>query len=111
MTKYSARYFFDPGAGICLWADNDKTRAEFGYPINHDELPLTASTMALLDQVIRWFDLSLNWSSPSEPLPEPWTPQEKKHFDDTAGRLLALLRQELGAEWEISDEARRFSNH
>lgn len=32
---FALRCFFDPGSGICLWANNDEARERFGYPIDH----------------------------------------------------------------------------
>lgn len=56
---------------------------------------------------MRWYDASLNWWYPPDPLPEPWTEEEKRHFDRTASRLLAELRAGLGEDWEIADETRQ----
>ncbi len=104
MAKYGARFFFDAGSGRCLWANSDVTRTAFDYDVDIGELNISNDAKALADQVMRWYDTSLNWSSPADPLPEPWTMEEKRHFDDTARRLLAVLRTELGEDWEIIDE-------
>lgn len=96
MPPFRARVFFDAGSGICLWAADNATRDAFNYPIGVRDLPPPGTTKALAEQVVRWYDASLNWWYLPDPLPEPWTEEEKRHVDRTASRLLAELRAGLG---------------
>jgi hypothetical protein len=63
------RYFFDPGSGICLWAADDEARAQFGYPVELEELSLAGDTLALGNSLIERFDGSINWSDPGSASP------------------------------------------
>jgi hypothetical protein len=102
MPRYELRYFFDPGSGICLWSANDEAREKFGYPIELDSLGLTETLRRRALHLIRWFDTSIDWSSPGEP--SPWSREERARFAKAAVDLLSELRKTLGHEFEIRDE-------
>jgi hypothetical protein len=102
--KYQLRYFFDPGAGICLWSANDAARERFDYPVDASKLSLPENTWRRLLYLCRWYDTSIDWSYP--PDPSPWDQAERQRFKAEAQRVLSLLRQELGPEFEIVDESR-----
>lgn len=101
---YRASFFFDYGSGRCLWADNDRTRDRFDYPIDHDELPLSPATAATLTELCDRVDRSLNWDYP--PHPGPWRQVECERFNADVAGAIARLRAELGPEWEIDDNFR-----
>lgn len=92
--SYAVRYFFDPGAGICLWAANEKAKERFGYPIEHWDLPLTENTKRFLQYLVAWFDTSIDWSSPGD-ADNYWSEEELARFKSAAARGLEMLRQEL----------------
>jgi hypothetical protein len=48
MATYHLRYFFDPGAGICLWSSNDAARQKFDYPVDARDLPVPETTQRRL---------------------------------------------------------------
>lgn len=104
MAKYILRYFFDAGAGICLWANNDAARERFGYPIDLRDLSLSENTWRRANYIMSWYDTSINWEYP--PDPSPWDESEMKEFDAVAQAMLARLRRELGPDFEIIDESR-----
>jgi hypothetical protein len=103
MPNYKLRYFFDPGAGVCLWAGNDNARERFGYPVDPGGLPLCENTQRQIFYVIAWYDTSIDWSDPAGP--SPWDLDERQRFNAAAQRLLGLLRTELGNEFDLVDES------
>jgi hypothetical protein len=103
MAKYRLRYFFDPGAAICLWSANDVARQEFGYPVDARNLPLPEITRIRLDDLAAWYDTSIDWDYP--PGPSPWDEAESQRFNAEAQKLLATLREQLGSDFEIEDES------
>lgn len=104
MAIYRLRFFFDAGSGVCLWADNEAAREAFGYPVRSEELPIEPETEARLERLIAWFDESVDWDDPGTAW--PWTDEEQARFDAEAQAMLALLRQELGPEYEIEDRSK-----
>lgn len=102
MARYALRYFFDPGSGICLWAGCDAARARFGYPVQARQLPLTRETRERVAALVDWYDRSVDWEYPAGP--SLWDEAEHARFAAAASRLLAVLRAELGADFEIRDE-------
>ncbi len=101
MENYKLRYFFDPGSGICLWSENDLARDRFGYPVELDSLELTSSVKAQAEELIVWFDTSIDWNYP--PAPSPWSDMERERFQVAAASLLSSLQECLGAGFEIRD--------
>jgi len=91
---YEIALAFDAGSGICLWARNDAARARYGYPIEHRELPLSKNTKRHLTHLIAWFDMSLDWASPSD-TNKAWTDEERNRFMSAAQEGYRLLRREL----------------
>lgn len=103
MAEYRLRYFFDPGAGVCLWADNAATLERFDYPVDAEHLSLPENTWRRVLYICAWFDTSLDWNYP--PNPSPWDQAERARFDLAAQQLLTLLREQLGSEYEIVDQS------
>ncbi len=102
--SYRLRYSFDAGSGICLWSLNDSARQQFGYPVDHGELPLSENTRRWLTHVVAWFDTSLDWANPGGS-DDVWTAEERASFKVAVGRGLELLRRELSTvEYEIVNE-------
>ncbi|HEY9404323.1 MAG TPA: hypothetical protein VIQ24_16820 [Pyrinomonadaceae bacterium] len=101
MAKYRLRYSFDPGAGICLWAANDAAREQFDYPVDVRDLPLPENTRRRVWYVSAWFDTSIDWDYP--PAPSPWSWEEREWFNSEAQKLLTLVREQLGLEFEVID--------
>ena|SRR5215213_7406403 len=105
MAIYRLRFLFDAGSGVCLWADNEAARESFGgSAVSSEDLPVSPETEARVERLIAWFDESVDWDDPGGPW--PWTPDEQARFDAEAQAVLALLREELGAEYAIEDRSR-----
>ncbi len=103
LPRYVFRYFFDPGSGICLWSGNDAARAQFDYPVELSDLGLSDDLLRQAVDLLAWYDTSIDWNYP--PNPSPWSESEVIRFRDESQNLLAMLRQELGPEFEIRDES------
>lgn len=106
--EYRLRFFFDAGSGVCFWTANDPARARFNnYPIRAGELPLPDATVQRIEELVGWYDRSLNWDYP--PDPGPWRQADCDRFNAAVRDLLATVRQELGADFEIINEYREQS--
>lgn len=103
MIRYVFRYFFDAGSGSCLWSANDFARAKFDYSVELSDLGLTETLLHQVNDILAWYDTSLDWSNPSGP--SPWTESESIRFRHASQLLLSRLRHELGSEFEIRDES------
>lgn len=99
---YRARFFFDAGSGMVLWADNTAARETYDYPIDLDRLPISAALRDELKGLIDEYDTSLNWDYP--PDPGPWREPRCRRFNQAAREALDRVREELGPTWEIADE-------
>jgi hypothetical protein len=104
MSKYKLRYFFDPGANICLWAANENARERFGYPVDISQLPISENTRRRVFYVAAWYDTSIDWGHPAGP--SPWHADERQLFNSAAQNLLGKLRSELGKEFDLVDEVK-----
>jgi len=102
---YRLRFFFDLGAGVCFWSNNDDAYERFGdYPVFLEDLPLTTQTRAAGNALIERFDTSLDWEYP--PNPSPWTQEEKRSFHHKALAWFDLVGEELGNEYDLVNRLR-----
>ncbi|MGI5341231.1 hypothetical protein ACQEVS_29435 [Streptomyces sp. CA-181903] len=97
----TARFFFDAGSGVALWAASED-QGEWGYAIEVDRLPVSRDLRDVLNGLIARYDTSLNWNYP--PDPGPWREAECQDFNEAVSRALDRLRAELGPEWRVFDE-------
>jgi hypothetical protein len=102
--RFKLRFFFDGGSGTCLWSGNDLAQQTWGYAVNHQKLPLNERTIIRLNEIIRWYDEGFDWDNPADPC--KWERGECEKFTSTACELLATVREELGADFDIVDEFR-----
>jgi hypothetical protein len=102
MKLYKVRYFFSPGAGVCLWSANDAAREKYDLPVDHWQLPLTENLKRRLNHIVAWYDTAIDWNSPSDP--SLWTAEESERFQKESTELLNLLRTALEKDFEIVDE-------
>lgn len=119
MAKGVLRFFFDYGAGGCLWAGDAATRDRL------DVGPVDAASFDLEGRVSRPSGVVLSetaqdlrdqldfehsgYLNPLYPLdPSLWTQALCDRFNANVDRLLALLRRELGEEYDILDEQIRY---
>lgn len=110
--KYKVRFFFDYGAGGCLWADNELTFTEFGVgPIDEDIATKTQKLSFETLELIRFLDKKhskyLNEDYP--PHPSLWRQSECDNFNKSISTLLDRLRKEIGNDFEIIDKQPRYS--
>lgn len=103
------RYFFDPGTDICLWAADDAAREKFGYAVEFEDLPLTDAIAEKALQLAKWFDTSIDWSSPGAP--SPWSETERQDFILASKDFYRKLVEALGPDYEVIDEASTHRNH
>ncbi len=106
MGTYHLGYFFEYG-GPCLWAANDAARERFGYCVDLAQLPLSEETIRTAQQLGAWFSESLNWDYP--PDPGPWRQDECDRFNRATAELLAVIRRELGDDFDVVDEQMRMA--
>ncbi len=96
------RYFFDPGAGICLWAADDEARGRFGYSVELEKLELSKDTIALGNRLLSSFDGSINWKDPAGP--SLWSEQQRSQFMQESVSFYERLVSELGSEFNVVNE-------
>ncbi|OAI47982.1 hypothetical protein AYO44_08275 [Planctomycetaceae bacterium SCGC AG-212-F19] len=96
--KYVIQLMFEWGGG-CLWCGNDEARKAFDVGPIEDRLPLSDSLRRRLVEMTTWHDGSLNWEYP--PDAGLWTAEEYDRFQKAASEILALIREELGADFEV----------
>ncbi len=104
MSRYVLRFLFDAGSETCLWAVNEEARKRFGDSwVDLEALPLAAETLGRLSALVERYDESIDWDDPAGP--SPWTPANRQEFAAEARAVLALLRSELGDEFEVVDDS------
>jgi hypothetical protein len=100
---YRLRFFFDHGSGVCLWTANDAAHERFGdYPVPLAALPLAEETGREGEDLLTWYDTSLDGDDPAGP--SPWGTDEFSAFRAAAQRFLTRLRDELGPAFEVVGE-------
>ncbi|MDK2123869.1 hypothetical protein [Parachitinimonas caeni] len=103
MALYRLRFFFDAGSGICLWSGNAEAHREYGYPIDVDLLPLSATLRRRARELIAWYDSCYDWASLAGVV--AWDGAETRRFGVYAQVVLGELRRELGSVYELVDES------
>lgn len=97
------RFFFDAGAGICLWTGNDAAEARHDFAVDVDELPLSADTRCRLRHLMAWYDTSIDMNDPAGA--SPWSAEENQRFNAAVQDIVPRLEQELAAAgYALSDE-------
>jgi hypothetical protein len=103
MAKYKLRFFFDAGAGTCLWAGNEAASHDYDYAIMPDQLPLTPTVRQEVENLVSWYDTGLDWNNPGGS--SPWNEAELHKFILAAQETLQTLKEELGEDYELMDES------
>ncbi|MDM7852298.1 hypothetical protein [Pseudochrobactrum kiredjianiae] len=119
MAKDVLRFFFDYGAGGCLWAGDTATRDRLDIgPVDAVAfdcegrvskpacVELSELAQSLRDQLDFEHSCYLNPLYP--PDPSLWTQALCESFNTNVDRLLAILRHEIGKDYEILDEQIRY---
>lgn len=110
--KYVLRFFFDYGAGGCLWGDNELARLDFGIgPIDEIIADKTGKLSAeILNLIKELDDRHANYYNKDYP-PDPslWQQGECDDFNKQIDTVLNSLRQQLSPGFEIIDKQTRYS--
>ena len=122
MTKFVLRFFFEYGAGGCLWAGDDYTRQQLGYgPVDSSEfgldgqvvwassLSLSNTAHAMIEELDFQHSGYLNPKYP--PDPSLWLQILCEHFNEGVDDLLSLLQKELDGSCKILDQQNRYTEH
>ncbi|MBK4216747.1 hypothetical protein JJJ17_12490 [Paracoccus caeni] len=120
MTNSTLRFFFAYGAGGCLWAGDTTTREKLGVgPVDASfrdlqgreivgpKLLISVPARDLRDQID--FEHSAYLNPLYQPDPSLWTQALCECFNAKVDTLIALLRHELGARYDILDQQPRYS--
>lgn len=118
MTKGTLRFFFDFGAGGCLWAGDESTRSTLGdgpldatyYNPEGDvseppRISLPRNVHSIIDRLDQEYLGYLNPFYPADP--SLWTQDRCDRFNRDLDQLLTLLRVELGNKFVIVDQQQR----
>ncbi len=122
MTKCSGRlrFFFDWGAGGCLWAGDEHTREVLGYgPVDADHFDvngkLSRSSPLYLPPEIKKLVADLDNENYTylnvdyQPDPSLWRQDQCERFNAKVDMLLKILSTELGSNYDIVDKQTRYS--
>ena len=90
---YVMKFWFEHG-GICLWGATEFTKQKYGYAIEHNKLPISKTTIEILDTLENEYTTFLDWDCPSNP--SPWSNYQKLLFIQKSNKSHALLCAELG---------------
>lgn len=113
------RFFFEYGAGGCLWAGAHETTERLGYgPVdaanyNKDGEISVEPRLWLSDEAIKLrdkldFEHSGYLNPKYPPDPSLWTQALCDRFNGDVETLIALIRKELSNDYEILDQQDRY---
>lgn len=113
------RFFFDHGAGGCLWAGDGPALDSFGSgpldaPVRHADgavaspprIALTPEATDLRDRLERDHRTYLNPLYP--PDPSLWSAARCARFNAAVDALVAMLRRDLSPRFVLLDEQERY---
>lgn len=94
------RFFFDAGAGACLWAQDEDAKARFGYTVEAGDLEIPAELRAEIEQLVADYDDTFPWDDPGsgegvEPDRTMFGYEENPPFVTRVRALLPKLRDAL----------------
>jgi hypothetical protein len=109
MAGYHLRLFLDAGAGVCLFSQDDMTKARFGYSVELDELVLPRDLLTDLMALMADYDATIDWSDPAGAAgldggPVVFGYEEGAPFKDRVRELLPRLRAALGSDFQIESD-------
>ena len=96
------RCSFDAGAGVCLWAADERAHAAFGYAIGFADLQLSDALRQRGESLLALYDTRLCWDDPAAP--SPWSDAEHEAFVLNVQQFLHDLRLYLGDGIEIVED-------
>ena len=101
-TVYRLRYFWEWGSRTCFWSDNNAARERFDYEVDVDQLPLSEVLKRRIYFLASWHNSLMNWANAPEG--SIWSSAESERFSGASSELLTLVRQHLGANYEVVDQ-------
>ena len=66
-------------------------------------LPLPEELIAAGNELMTWFDTSIDWDYPAGPT--PWSPAEREKFLAASNAYYSSLNAAIGTEYELVNEA------
>ena len=100
MSKYQLRFWFEHGGG-CIWGMNYEATQKYGYMIKGESLFISDNLISELITLENEYATYLDWAYP--PNPSPWTEEHKIDFFDKATSIYEKLKDELGADFDITN--------
>jgi len=105
MARYRLRLFLDAGAGVCLWSQDEASKARFGYAVETESLGLPADLAEDVLRLIRDYDEGFNWNDPGAADDDgsrtAFGYEADAPYRDRILALLPRLRAALGPDFEI----------
>ncbi len=103
------RFFFDAGAGVCLWAQDDAARARFGYAVELDDLDLPDGVRSELAELMAAYDAGVDWDDPGrrgevEVGPTAFGHEVDAPLRERVREALVRLRGALGSGFEVESD-------
>jgi hypothetical protein len=106
---YRLRFFFEAGAGVCLWGQDEATKERFGYAVELDSLSLPSDLDAAFVQLMADYDATIDWDDPGragdlDTGPTTFGFETDAPFRDRVIALLPRLRAALGSCFEVESD-------
>lgn len=100
------RFFFDAGAGVCLWAQDEAARSRFGYSVELGELGLPGELQSALEQLMADYDATIDWDDPGrtgdlDTGPTAFGYEADAPLGGRVREILPRLRAAMGPGFEI----------
>ena len=99
MAKYVMKYRFEWG-GTCLWSANDAAKAEYGYDVDEQKLPISRKLKDLLRYLQAYHDTMMDMDNAPDDSPW-WTEEDTVMFRRKTKFAYEQLCTEPGEDYEI----------
>ena len=101
MAKYVLRFSTEYGA-TCLWPENEAAIDKYSMPIQYDEISISQSLKSSLERFDERVMDTIDWDNPGGK--SPLSAEEHHSIYVEVQRLLRLITDELGEEFEIIED-------
>lgn len=103
------RFFFDAGAGVCLWSQDQAAQDRLGYAVDLLDLDLPAELKAEIETLMADYDATIDWSNPGRGAERDsgatrFGFEEDAPFRDRVVAMLPRLRVALGPGFVIESD-------
>lgn len=99
MAKYVFKYWFEWG-GTCLWSENHAARADFGYAVDEQKLPISRKLKNLLRYLQAYHENMMDMDNAPDDSPW-WNEEDTVMFNSKKKFAYNQLCIELGDDYEI----------